>query len=167
MRPSRTDNFLKRKIKSQKDLKQVVSGLKARGKKIVFTNGCFDLIHYGHIKYLMDAKSKGDILIVAINTDASVKKIKGRKRPIINEKDRIKTLAALESVDYAVLFGDDNPLKVIKSIKPDILVKGADWDKHKIIGGDFVASYGGRVSTIKFATGRSTTNLIKKIAQTF
>jgi D-beta-D-heptose 7-phosphate kinase/D-beta-D-heptose 1-phosphate adenosyltransferase len=155
------------KIKGLDKLTKIIAGLKAKGKKIVFTNGCFDLLHWGHVKYLEDAKSKGDILIVAINRDASVRRIKGTKRPIVKEKDRAGIVAALESVDYVVLFIEDTPLKVIKLLKPDILVKGADWNKINIVGADYVLSYGGRVSTIKLIQGRSTTGLIRKIAQSF
>lgn len=159
--------MLKNKIKSLTALTRIISKLRNEGKKIVFTNGCFDLLHYGHIKYLEDAKRKGNILVVAINSDASVRKIKGNKRPIVKEGDRLRLIAALESVDYTLLFNDTDPLRVIKKIKPDILIKGADWDKRSIVGADFVLSYGGVVSTIKLAKGRSTTGLIKKIAKIF
>ena len=167
MRNRRTNSLLKSKIKNLKTLKTIVNNFRAKGKTIVFTNGCFDLLHYGHIKYLQEAKGKGDILIVAINSDASVKRIKGSKRPLINEKDRLRQIAALECVDYAVLFKEDTPLGLIKSIRPDILVKGSDWDKNRIVGSDIVLSCGGKVLTVKLAQGRSTTNLIKKIARLF
>lgn len=167
MRANRANYLSSRKVKSLAELKKIVPSLKARGKKIVFTNGCFDLLHYGHIKYLEDAKTKGDILIVAVNNDASVKRIKGDNRPIVNQNDRVKTLAALESVDYALLFAQDTPLEVIKSLKPDILVKGADWQKDAIVGRGIVLSYGGSVSRVSYIGGRSTTNLIKKIAKQF
>ncbi len=157
----------KTKIKNLAELGKIITHLKNKGKKIVFTNGCFDLLHYGHVKYLQDAKRKGDILIVAINSDASVKRIKGNHRPIVNEKDRLSIIAALESVDYVVLFQEDTPFEIIKLIKPDILIKGADWNKQTIVGRDFVLSYGGRVSTIKLVRGCSTTNLIRKIAEVF
>jgi len=155
------------KIKTPDKLRKIITVLKAKGKKIVFTNGCFDLLHYGHVRYLEDAKRKGDILVVAINRDTSVRRIKGAKRPIVNEQDRTRTLAALESVDYVVLFNEDTPLNIIKLLKPDILVKGADWEKGNIVGADFVLSYGGNVSNIKIVKGRSTTGLIRKIAQAF
>lgn len=159
--------LLEKKIQDLKRLKKLISILKTRRKKIVFTNGCFDLLHWGHVKYLQDAKKKGDILVVGINSDSSVKRIKGKKRPVVNEKDRLRLVAALESVDYAVLFKEDTPLKIIKFIKPDVLVKGADWDKNNIVGRDIILSYGGCVSTIKFVKGYSTSNLIKKIAKRF
>lgn len=167
MRTNRTGHLLKRKIKNLNTLKKIILKLKRRGKRIVFTNGCFDLLHYGHVKYLEDAKSKGDILVVAINSDSSVKQIKGNNRPIVNEKDRLGLIAALESVDYVVVFKEETPLEVIKELKPDILVKGADWNKYNIVGRDFVLSYGGMVSTVKLLKGRSSTNLIKKIVKIF
>jgi len=159
--------LLKTKIKNLTELKKIIANFKARGKKIVFTNGCFDLLHYGHIKYLGDAKSMGDILVVAINSDSSVRKIKGSKRPIINEHDRLRTVAALTSVDYVVPFNENTPIKVIKLLKPNVLVKGADWKKNDIVGSNFVLSYGGSVSTVKLVRGHSTSNLIKKIAKVF
>jgi len=156
---------LKTKIKSLSLLKKIISHLHNKGERIVFTNGCFDLLHFGHAKYLEDARSKGDRLVVAINSDASVKKIKGNNRPIMNESDRLGLVAALESVDFVVLFNEETPLKVIKELKPDILVKGADWKKNNIVGSDIVKKYGGSVSTIKLVRGRSTTNFINKIAK--
>ncbi len=159
--------MLERKIKSPGELKKELSVLKAKGKVIVFTNGCFDLIHYGHVRYLETAKRKGDILVVAVNSDRSVRRIKGDKRPILNEKFRAGLIAALESVDYAIIFKEDTPLKLIKSLKPDILVKGADWKEENIVGRDLVKSYGGKVITVKFIRGFSTTNLFKKIARSF
>lgn len=159
--------LLEKKIQDLRKIKKLISYFKARRKKIVFTNGCFDLLHYGHVKYLQDAKKKGDVLVVGINSDSSAKRIKGKKRPVVNEKDRLRLVAALESVDYVVLFKEDTPLKIIKFIKPDVLIKGADWNKNNIVGRDFVLSYGGRVSTIKFVKGYSTSNLIKKIAKRF
>ncbi len=162
MRTDRAGRLLNEKIKTLKGLKKIVSGLKKEGKAIVFTNGCFDLLHYGHVKYLEDAKKKGDILIVAVNSDASVRKIKGDKRPIVNEGDRQGIIAALESVDYVILFKEETPLELIAKLKPDILVKGADWNRDNIVGGNLVLSSGGRVSTIKLLKGRSTTNLINK-----
>lgn len=167
MRTRRTNPLSITKIKTTRELLNIIPGLKASGKKIVFTNGCFDILHYGHVQYLEKAKSKGDILIVALNSDASVKNIKGDNRPIINEKERIQVVAGLESVNYALLFKEDTPLNIIKTIRPDIIVKGADWSKEKIVGADFVSGYGGRVITIKLSKGNSTTNIIKKIAEKF
>ncbi len=153
------------KIKNLKELKNIINRLKYRGKKIVFTNGCFDILHYGHIKYLEDAKKKGDILVVGVNSDSSIKRIKGAARPIVNQRDRLRIIAALESVDYVVLFKENTPLKIIKLLRPDVLVKGADWKKKDIVGSNFVLSYGGKICTINLIRGRSTTNLIKKIAK--
>lgn len=165
MRTSRRKSLLTGKIKTLKALKKEVARLKRQGKRIVFTNGCFDILHYGHARYLHDARNKGDILIVAVNSDSSVRKIKGKGRPIVGEDYRLKLLSALESIDYLVLFKETTPLSVITEIKPDILVKGADWRKGKIAGSDFVNSYGGKVLTIKLVKGLSTTNLIKKIVK--
>jgi D-beta-D-heptose 7-phosphate kinase/D-beta-D-heptose 1-phosphate adenosyltransferase len=167
MRTSRTGSFSGAKIKPLSELKKIIRKLKSGQKKIVFTNGCFDLLHYGHIKYLEDAKNKGDILVVAVNSDASIKRIKGKARPILAQKDRLGIIAALESVDYVVLFNQDTPIKLIKALKPNVLVKGSDWDKKMIVGADFVLSYGGKVKTVKLIAGRSTSGLIRKIAQKF
>ena len=163
MRINRSQPLLK--IKSLGQIEKEISRLKKQGKKIVFTNGCFDLLHYGHAKYLQEAKNKGDILVVAVNSDSSVRQIKGKNRPIVDEANRLKLLSALESVDYLTLFREETPLAVIKKVKPDILIKGADWKKSKIVGGDFVKAYGGKVATIRLVNGLSTTNLIKKIVK--
>jgi rfaE bifunctional protein nucleotidyltransferase chain/domain len=157
--------LFKNKIKGINSLRKIILRMKSENKRIVFTNGCFDLLHYGHVKYLQDARKKGDILVVGINSDASVKRIKGDKRPLVREQDRVGVVAALESVDYVVLFQQDTPLETIKAIKPDVLVKGADWSAEKIVGGDFVLSYGGCVTTIRFVKGYSTSGLIKKIIE--
>ncbi len=167
MRISRRGICLENKIKKADTLSRQISRLKSKGKKIVFTNGCFDILHFGHVKYLEDAKAKGDILIVGINADSSVRRLKGRKRPIVSQKDRAAIVASLASVDFVVFFTEDTPFKLIAQLKPDILVKGADWNKNKIIGADLVRGWGGKVMTIRFAPGRSTSNLIKKIAQLY
>ncbi|MDD5155629.1 MAG: D-glycero-beta-D-manno-heptose 1-phosphate adenylyltransferase [Candidatus Omnitrophica bacterium] len=167
MRDHRADSFSGAKIKGLRELKRIISSLKSRRKKIVFTNGCFDLLHYGHTKYLEDAKRKGDILVVGLNSDDSVRRIKGQDRPILGEKDRLRIIAALESVDYVILFDQDTPLEIIKTLKPDVLIKGSDWNIGKIAGADFVLSHGGKVATVKLEPGRSTTNLIKTIAKRF
>jgi D-beta-D-heptose 7-phosphate kinase / D-beta-D-heptose 1-phosphate adenosyltransferase len=155
------------KIISLSSLKRKIQRLKQDGKRIVFTNGCFDILHYGHIKYLQDAKAKGGYLVVAVNSDSSIKKIKAKNRPVVGQVDRLKVVAALGCVDFVVLFNEDNPLKVIKAIKPDILIKGADWRKQKIVGADFVESYGGKVQTINLVKGRSTSAIIEKIVRGF
>ncbi|MCX5702289.1 MAG: D-glycero-beta-D-manno-heptose 1-phosphate adenylyltransferase [Candidatus Omnitrophica bacterium] len=167
MRTRRTGFFSGLKVKTLKELNTIIKNLKSKGKKIVFTNGCFDLLHYGHLKYLEEAKAKGDILVVAINSDTSVNKIKGDKRPITSEKDRARIIAGLACVDYVVVFKEETPLNVIKILKPDILVKGRDWKADNIVGREVVLKNGGRVSTLSFLKGYSTTNLIKKIAEKF
>ncbi len=139
--------------------------LKREGKRIVFTNGCFDILHYGHVKYLQDAKAKGDYLVVAVNSDSSVKKIKGKGRPVVPQGDRMRTLAVLGCVDFVLLFNEDDPLKLIKAIKPDFLIKGSDWSKKSIVGASFVESYGGKVLTVTLVKNRSTSAIIKKIVR--
>ncbi len=141
--------------------------LRAAGKKIVFTNGCFDIIHTGHTRYLAKAKSLGDILIVAVNSDASVRMIKGDKRPINSEADRLETLAALEVVDFVAIFNEPDPYRVISEIKPDVLVKGGDWPIEKIIGRDVVEARGGRVVNVPYLDGASTTGIIEKIVKIY
>lgn len=147
------------------ELKELLELLeKVRGKKkIVFTNGCFDILHAGHADYLNKAKSLGDILVVGINSDASVRRIKGEKRPILPQQMRAYLLDSLKPVDYVVIFEEDTPLELIKAIKPDVLVKGADWDLERIVGADFVLSYGGRVERIPFSFDISTSKVIERI----
>ncbi len=145
----------------------LASSLRTKKRRIVFTNGCFDLIHAGHIKYLNKAKALGDVLVVGINSDSSIKKIKGPKRPIVGQGDRAAIVAALRPVDYVSVFNDITPIKLIKAIRPDVLVKGADWQVKTIVGSDFVRSYGGRVKAISLVKGRSTSDLIRKIADRF
>ena len=139
-----------------------------RGKqKIVFTNGCFDILHAGHADYLKKAKSLGDILIVGINSDESIRRIKGEKRPIIPQELRAYLLDSLKPVDYVIIFEEDTPFELIKAIKPDVLVKGADWDLDKIVGADFVLSYGGKVERIEFSFKISTSKIIEKILKAY
>ncbi len=132
------------------------------GKKVVFTNGCFDLLHVGHVRYLQAARNLGDILVVALNTDASVKKLKGPTRPVQTENDRAEILAALGSVDFTLLFSEETPERIIQLIKPDILAKGGDWKIEQIVGAPFVQSYGGQIFSLEFIEGKSTTRLIEK-----
>ncbi len=132
-------------------------------KKIVFTNGCFDLLHIGHVRYLQEAKKQGDVLIVGVNSDASVRRLKGSQRPIQNESDRAEILAALGCVDYSVIFEEDTPINLIKTVKPNVLVKGGDWRPENIVGSDIVLAAGGQVISLTFVDGRSTTNIITKI----
>lgn len=152
---------MNKKITNLARLKKILA--KNKGKTVVFTNGCFDILHVGHIRYLAGAKQKGDILIVGLNSDASVKKIKGKDRPINTQQDRAEVLAAIESVDFVTIFCESTPLNLIKAIKPDVLVKGGDWQKDKIVGSAQVLSRCGKVFVIPYIRGRSTTNLIKKI----
>lgn len=141
----------------EKDLQKIRSE-----KKIVFTNGCFDLLHVGHVRYLQEAKSLGHLLVVGINSDASVKRLKGPTRPIQSEQDRAEILSALSAVDFVVMFTEDTPEKLIETVKPDILVKGGDWKPEQIVGSKFVQSYGGKVMSLQFVDGKSTTKLIEK-----
>ncbi|MDQ7031715.1 MAG: D-glycero-beta-D-manno-heptose 1-phosphate adenylyltransferase [Desulfonauticus sp.] len=140
---------------------------KFKEKKIVFTNGCFDLLHVGHVDYLTRAKQLGDILIIGLNSDSSVKKIKGSKRPLNNEKDRATVLAALECVDFIILFEEDTPYRLIQAIQPDVLVKGGDWPIDRIVGKDIVEANGGQVISLSLIEGYSTTNLINKIIKLY
>ncbi len=135
-------------------------------KEIVFTNGCFDLIHSGHIHYIKEAKSLGDVLIIGINSDDSIKKLKGSNRPINNQEDRKFVLESIKYVDFVEIFYEENPQSIIEEIKPNILVKGGDWKASSIVGADFVSSYGGLVKSLSFKTGYSTTEIIKKCAIT-
>ena len=153
------------KIKTQKELKRVIAYLRKQGKKIVFTNGCFDILHYGHIKYLQDAKGLADVLVLGLNSDSSVKKIKGSARPINKQLDRARVLSALSCVDYLTIFSEDTPLRLIRLIQPDVLVKGGDWQTEKIVGADFVKARGGKVLAIPYIKGYSTTQQIKKIRE--
>ncbi|MBU4310957.1 D-glycero-beta-D-manno-heptose 1-phosphate adenylyltransferase [bacterium] len=137
--------------------------MKKKGRKIVFTNGCFDLLHLGHIRYLREAKRLGDILIVGLNSDNSVRSLKGRERPLVKEKDRTEILSALEVVDYIVIFDELTPKNLIDSITPHILVKGGDWKREDVVGRDTVEAHGGEVVIIPEVKGYSTSALIKKI----
>lgn len=156
-----------RKIKAANELLPLLAILRAAGKTIVFTNGCFDIIHTGHTRYLATAKSFGDVLVVAVNSDSSVRLIKGEKRPINPESDRMETLAALESVDFVTIFNEPDPYRVISAIQPDILVKGGDWPIEKIIGRDVVEARGGRVVNVPYVEGASTTGIIEKIVKLY
>jgi len=155
------------KVKTIEELRPLLAILRAAGKKIVFTNGCFDLIHTGHTRYLAIARSFGDLLVVALNSDSSVKTIKGEKRPINKAEDRAETLAALESVDFVTIFSEPDPYKVISALQPDVLVKGGDWPIEKIIGRDVVEARGGKVVNVPFVEGQSTTGIIEKILKKY
>jgi D-beta-D-heptose 7-phosphate kinase/D-beta-D-heptose 1-phosphate adenosyltransferase len=151
------------KVLTLKKLTEELARLRKRGKNVVFTNGCFDIIHAGHVRYLKKARSLGDILVVGLNSDASIRTIKGENRPIVPEKERAEVLSSLYFVDYVVLFKEPTPKKLITVIKPDILVKGSDWAAKDIVGSDVVKRIGGRIRRIPLVRGRSTTNIIKKI----
>lgn len=129
----------------------------------VFTNGCFDILHVGHVRYLRDARALGDLLIVGVNTDESVRRLKGPSRPVQSENDRAEILAALGTVDFVVLFGQETPLELIEAIAPDVLVKGGDWAPDKIVGSSFVIARGGEVKSLPFHEGRSTTSILNRV----
>ncbi|MBK8945555.1 MAG: D-glycero-beta-D-manno-heptose 1-phosphate adenylyltransferase [Ignavibacteriae bacterium] len=141
--------------------------LKQNNKKVVFTNGCFDILHAGHVDYLIKAKECGDILIVGLNSDRSVREIKGEKRPIVTQEERAFILNNLKCVDYVVLFDDPTPKELIDKIIPDVLIKGGDWAIENIVGRDVVEANGGEVKNIQFVTSQSTTNIIKKVLDTY
>ena len=151
------------KIKKRDELKKILEKHKSVGKKIAFTNGCFDILHVGHVRYLNEAKSLADILVVAVNSDASVRKIKGDKRPLVPQNERAEVLSALEFVDYIVIFDETDPYEIISQLLPDVLVKGADWGLENIIGRDIVERNGGKVVRIELAEGASTSNIVKII----
>ncbi len=153
------------KVKNLSDLKREIDQLKSEGKQIVFTNGCFDILHPGHTRYLYSARQLGDYLVVAVNSDRSVKAIKGEGRPILSQEARADLLAAFSFVDGVMIFDEDNPLKVIQYLSPDILVKGGDWAEGDIIGADVVKEAGGDVKRIPFISEFSTTDIIKKIKE--
>lgn len=161
------------KILSRTDLKERVTALKGEGKRIVFTNGCFDILHIGHVKYLEQAKGLGDILILALNSDASVRSLKGPPRPIIPQDERAYILASLEVVDYVTIFEEDTPLALIEYVEPDILVKGGDWSRDTVVGGASVEKRGGRIVIIPQISepatdlSASTTGVIERIIQAY
>ena len=155
------------KIKNLDVLAHVIEKEHARGKKVVFTNGCFDLLHVGHVKYLQKARQLGDLLVVGLNTDASVKRLKGETRPLIEESERAHILAALDCIDYVVLFDEDTPLTLIRALTPDILVKGGDYSVDEVVGREVVEAAGGRVELIQFVDGRSTSRIIEKILASY
>lgn len=154
------------KIVDWKKARNQVESLQNQGKKIVFTNGCFDLVHLGHVDYLEQARNLGDFLVVALNSDKSVSEIKGPNRPVASEKSRTRVMAAFGFVDLVVVFSEATPLELIEYLKPDILTKGSDYTVETIVGSDFVISRGGIVKTIPLKEGYSTSNLIKRISTT-
>jgi D-beta-D-heptose 7-phosphate kinase/D-beta-D-heptose 1-phosphate adenosyltransferase len=151
------------KLKTVEELASIAAQARTNGKIVVFTNGCFDLIHRGHLHMLRQAKAQGDLLIVALNSDASVKALKGEDRPVMTEADRVELIAALEMVDYVVVYDEPDPYRVITAIKPNVLAKGGDWSPDKIIGADVVEQNGGRVAVIPYLQGFSTSEIIERI----
>ncbi len=152
-----------KKIVSLKSLVSAVKKDKRAGKTIVFTNGCFDILHVGHIRYLKSARKLGDKLVLGLNSDASVRKLKGKDRPVVSQSERAELLAEFPFIDYIVVFGEATPYRVIKAVLPDVLTKGGDWPPEKIIGSDVVLARKGKVKSLPYIKGRSTTNIIKKL----
>ena len=155
------------KIKNLDVLAVLIKSEKARGKRVVFTNGCFDLLHAGHVKYLQKARNLGDMLVLGLNSDASVRRLKGPKRPLIGEEERAHILAALDCIDYVVVFDEDTPLELIAALEPHILAKGGDYTVDGVVGKELVEAYGGRVELVSFVDGKSTTNIIERILERY
>ncbi|MCG8588483.1 MAG: D-glycero-beta-D-manno-heptose 1-phosphate adenylyltransferase [Proteobacteria bacterium] len=151
------------KLRSRRAAAREAAAARRRGERVVFTNGCFDLIHAGHIRSLEQAKSLGDRLVVAVNSDASVRRLKGRGRPIVPERQRAEVVAALECVDWVLLFGEDTPLGAIRAVGPDVLAKGGDWSLEEIVGREEVEARGGRVVRLREVRGVRTTELLRRI----
>ncbi len=158
---NKPDLHIRQKIVSRDFFRE--NALKLHRQKIVFTNGCFDVLHYGHVRYLLEAKKLGDILVVGLNSDESVRRLKGPTRPVNGEKERAFVLAALACIDYVVIFGEDTPKELIETVIPDVLVKGGDYDLNNIVGADFVTRNGGTVTTIPFVEGFSSTHIIEQL----
>jgi rfaE bifunctional protein nucleotidyltransferase chain/domain len=152
-----------RKLKSLEEIKAIIVEARNNRKRVVFTNGCFDLLHRGHVHILREARACGDVLVVGINSDKSVKQIKGPARPVLPESDRCELLGAMEMVDFVILFNEPDPYDLIAAIQPDVLVKGGDWNSEKIIGADLVEEGGGRVVVVPYIKGFSTTEIIERI----
>ncbi|HDQ03020.1 MAG TPA: D-glycero-beta-D-manno-heptose 1-phosphate adenylyltransferase [Deltaproteobacteria bacterium] len=151
------------KILERNELKKKTDALKREGKKIAFTNGCFDILHVGHVRYLRQAKQTADILILALNSDSSVKKIKGEKRPLVNQEERAEIVAALEFIDFVTIFDEQTPLELINLLKPDVLIKGGDWTEEQIVGREEIAQWGGKLVVIPEIKDKSTTNIVEEI----
>ena len=151
------------KIKPRRELLEIIEGLKTQGKRVAFTNGCFDILHVGHLHTFREAKRHGDILIVGLNSDTSVRALKGKERPFVPEKQRAAMVAALEDVDYVVIFEELDPLSIIIELKPDVLLKGEDWGEGRVIGQKVVEEEGGRVIHVPLVKGISTSKLIERI----
>jgi D-beta-D-heptose 7-phosphate kinase/D-beta-D-heptose 1-phosphate adenosyltransferase len=158
---------MRRKILDNHDLNTAISQLRGQGKKIVFTNGCYDLLHVGHIKLLQRARSLGDVLVVGLNSDESVRSLKGPTRPLVGEKERAHVMAALDCVDIITVFPEETPMRLIEQIRPDVLVKGGDYEMHEVVGRDFVESHGGRVELVPIVEGFSTSDIVKRIVEKY
>ncbi|OGP66318.1 MAG: glycerol-3-phosphate cytidylyltransferase [Deltaproteobacteria bacterium RBG_16_44_11] len=156
-----------KKIIEKNALKKKLEKLRREGKKIAFTNGCFDILHVGHIRYLREAKKTADILVLALNSDSSVRAIKGNKRPLTCEGERAEILAALEFIDFVTIFEETTPLELIIDLKPDVLIKGGDWPEEKVVGREEIKKWGGRVAIIPEILGKSTTNIVEKIKKMY
>ncbi len=159
--------MMREKIKAREDLQRIIQHLKSEGKRIVFTNGCFDLLHIGHVRYLEEAKSLGDILVVGVNSDDSVRGLKGPNRPIIPQEERAEILSGLGCVDYVTIFDEPTPLNLITLFLPHILVKGGDWTKEATVGWETVEKTGGEVVILSFVEGASTSQLIETILKRY
>jgi D-beta-D-heptose 7-phosphate kinase/D-beta-D-heptose 1-phosphate adenosyltransferase len=151
------------KILERNALKDKLEKLRKKGKTVAFTNGCFDILHVGHVRYLREAKKTADVLILALNSDSSVRSIKGNERPLIPEKERAEIISALEFIDFVTIFSELTPLELINYLKPDILIKGGDWPEEKVVGREEIKKWGGRVVIIPEVEGKSTTNIVEKI----
>ncbi len=158
---------MKEKIKEKEDLQTILENLRTNGKRIVFTNGCFDLLHAGHLRYLEKAKALGDLLVVGVNSDSSVQRLKGPERPILPLADRMEILSGLECVDYVICFDESTPLELISFLKPTLLVKGGDWTKETTVGREVVEGLGGEVVILPFLDGNSTTSIIQTILKRY
>jgi D-beta-D-heptose 7-phosphate kinase / D-beta-D-heptose 1-phosphate adenosyltransferase len=155
------------KIRSREVLRVLLDGERQRGRTVVFTNGCFDLLHLGHVKYLQKARKLGDLLVLGLNSDDSIRRLKGPKRPLIGQDERAHLMAALDCIDYVVIFDEDTPYELIRTLRPQVLVKGGDYTPEGVVGKDLVESWGGRVELIQFVDGKSTTNIIERILQQY
>lgn len=155
------------KVYSREKLKKELDRHRTRGENIVFTNGCFDILHVGHTRYLREAKKLGDVLVLALNSDSSVRAIKGERRPLIPEDERADVVSSLESVDYVTIFNEHTPLELIEYLKPDIIVKGGDWSEEDVVGRESVKRRGGKIVIIPEIKGASTTNIIEKVRSTW
>ena len=155
------------KILERNALKDKLEELRKKGEKIAFTNGCFDILHVGHIRYLREAKKTADVLVLALNSDSSVRSLKGKERPLVPEKERAEIIAALEFIDFVTIFNELTPLELINYLKPDILIKGGDWAEEDVVGREEIKEWGGRVAIIPEVEGKSTTNIVEKLKKLY